>query len=122
MDYQPTKIPTNPQDLVYNSTPKKTVQLNELKDTVLLYIGGGPIHFRDTVELYALKELLVDKITSGRYSTIGLNQAHFINPTVFGSGSRFTAQNATEVNNATLTMLEGAIKWLKKGQKVWSLC
>lgn len=116
VDYQPTDIPESPQDLMYNSDMTTPVQLSELADTIVVFLTGGPRYEVDTAGIELVRSLI--DLVAPNYSLVGLQQAHFINPTVFGSGSRFTAENATEVNNATLEMLARAITWLKDEGKV----
>lgn len=109
-------MPVDPQKLIFDEK-LKDVPLSNIKDTVVVYVEGGPTHDVGADGLITINEGLVAHGLKN-YSLVAARQAHNINPTVFGSGTTFTDANAQEVNNQTINILEKVITWLKSNNKV----
>lgn len=122
--YNKMTASANVQDLVFNDT-NTDVSLSSLKDSVILYVEGGPKHLVQLEGFKGFKEAVLTGLGGAlipngfpNHSFIGMHQMHEVNPTVFGSGLAFTPQNAEEVNNQTLDMIERVVSWLKSNKKV----
>lgn len=105
---------SEPQKLIYDVN-KNDVSLSAIKDTVVVYIEGGPV-YKIGDDLNYLTQYITSSLSN--YSLVGLRQVHEMNPTVFGSGSSFTNNNAEEVNDKTLDIANTVISWLKANHKV----
>ncbi|NIF05162.1 hypothetical protein F3J23_06870 [Chryseobacterium sp. Tr-659] len=113
--YVRMEMPADPQKLIFDEN-KKDVAISAIKDTVVVFLEGGPKHEVG----YDYVKMIKEEINSKgfiNHTVVGLRQAHSTNPTVFGSGSSFTSANAEEVNNQTLNVTEKIIKWLKSNNK-----
>lgn len=111
--YIKMEMPADPQKLIYDEN-KKDVAISAIKDTVVVFIEGGPTHIAG--DLGQIKEGITSSFPN--YSVVGMRQAHNINLTVFGSGTSFTKDNAQEVNNQTMGIAEKTVMWLKSNNKV----
>lgn len=112
------------KNLIYNET-NSPISLNSLKDSVVVFVDGGPKHLIDFEEFGGFKSVVLSglngQITPNgfpNHSFIGMHQMHEVNPTVFGSGTFFTPSNANQVNTQTLDMIERVVNWLKSNNKV----
>ncbi|WP_166921745.1 alpha/beta fold hydrolase [Flavobacterium poyangense] len=117
--YVSMPVPDELQKLVYNKD-NSDVSLSKIKDTVVVYVGGGPIHIVDH-EDYDLLGKVEDGLKAEgflNHSVLGMRQAHDINSTVFASGMLFTEANAQEVNDKTVNIIEKVITWLKSNHKI----
>lgn len=126
--YSKKNLPVNIQDLIYNNS-NTTVKIQNLKDTVVLFVQGGPKHFVDFEDFNQYNSNLTSNNLENRtpvppgtgfdnHSILGIHQMHELNPSVFGSGTNFTLENAIEVNNQTIDIIEVVINWLKSNNKV----
>ena len=102
-----------------------SVSITTLKDSVIVFVQGGPEHLADIEGFSGFKPVVlsgynwtIEPNGFPNHSFIGMHQMHEVNPTVFGSGTYFTPENATQVNNQTLDMIERVIQWLKSKNKV----
>lgn len=114
----------NVENLVFDGT-SNPLSINTLKDSVVIFVEGGPKHSTNINDFNDFKSLILSGgngqiIPNGlpNHSFIGMHQMHEINPTVFGSGTFFTPENAEQVNNQTLDMIESVVEWLKANNKV----
>lgn len=114
----------NVQDLAFDGTTNP-IASTTLKDSVVLYVQGGPTHTIDIDDFNDFKSVVLTGndgviVPNGfpNHSFIGMRQMHDLNPTVFGSGTSFTPENAAQVNNQTLDMIEKVVSWLKSKNKV----
>lgn len=114
----------NVQNLVFDGT-SNPLSINTLKDSVVIFVEGGPKHSIDIEGFNGFKSLVLSGGDGNiqpngfpNHSFIGMHQMHEINPTVFGSGTYFTPNNAEQVNNQTLDMIERVVEWLKANNKV----
>lgn len=114
----------NVQNLVFDGT-SNPLSINTLKDSVVIFVEGGPKHSIDIEGFNGFKSLVLSGGDGNiqpngfpNHSFIGMHQMHEINPTVFGSGTYFTPNNAEQVNNQTLDMIEKVVEWLKANNKV----
>ena len=114
----------NASDLVFDGT-SSSVTLSSLKDSIVIYVEGGPKHLTDLTGFNGFKSAVLSGVDGNfvpggfpNHSFIGMHQMHELNPTVFGSGSFFTPENAEQVNNQTLDMIEKVVEWLKSNNKV----
>ena len=114
--YYNIALPTDPQQLVFDEDAKD-INISKIQDTVVVFIEGGPTHKAEPATLKQIKEA-INENGFPKYSVIGLRQSHNLNPTVFGSGTGFTANNAQEVNNQTIEIVEKVISWLNTNKKV----
>ncbi|WP_281231658.1 hypothetical protein [Flavobacterium gelatinilyticum] len=114
--YVNIKLTTEPQKLIYDSK-LKDVSISTIKDTVVVFIEGGPTHIASTDALTNLESIITPS-EYPNYSVVAVRQAHNMNPTVFGSGSSFTNANAQQVNDKTNEILKTVISWLKSNRKV----
>ncbi|QDK78354.1 hypothetical protein EXU85_06960 [Spirosoma sp. KCTC 42546] len=118
VSYQPTTIPSDTKTtLFYYDALDKAFDPTALKDTVVLFVAGGPRHVTDTSSTHIIDEYVQYSTGNNRWSTVGLKQAHNLNLTIFGSGTTFTDANAEEVRIANLTLMENAVKYLKSLKK-----
>lgn len=116
VDYNKLNI-AGPQNLLYDDL-NSTVNILSLKDTVVVYVDGGPQHTRTEQEQISDIKGLLSSEGLINHSFVVMKQMHNVNPTVFGSGLRFSNDNAEEVNNQTLDMIESITKLLKNNGKI----
>lgn len=113
------KIPvTNDVSKLLYDKDEKDVNTKQLKDTVLVYIQGGPIHLINYGGMLSFLDNYVQESVSKNYSFVEIRQYHDYNPTVFGSGTTFTDQIAEYSNLQTLDMIEKTVKSLKSIDKI----
>lgn len=124
VNYNEMIFSENVQNLIYDET-NKPISLNTLKDSVVVFVEGGPKHLIDFQEFGDFKTVVLSGLDGAiipngfpNHSFIGMHQMHEVNPTVFGSGTSFTPENATQVNQQTLDMIERVVVWLKANNKV----
>lgn len=125
--YRKVNYSVNANELAFDGTGN-TVDIKSLKDTVIIFIEGGPKHLQGLNDLKYMKEYILkndgypgdpsSKWYFPNHSVIGVQQMHFLNPTVFGSGKSFTESNAEEVNSQTIEMIDKVVSWLKQNNKV----
>jgi hypothetical protein len=114
----------NVQNLVFDEG-SNSLPITTIKDSVIVFVEGGPKHTIDLNEFNEFKSVVLSGgsgtiVPNGfpNHSFIGMRQMHELNPTVYGSGTFFTPNNAEQVNNQTLDMIERVVNWLKLNNKV----
>jgi hypothetical protein len=107
--YKPTIVAENGYEYLVPSSIFSPAEIpEELKDTVVVYLQGGPLNFIRKSDL--LKVGVEDAFSN--YSVVGLKQSQIVNQSVFGATTDLTPQQAKTEIDSTIRIIDEALEAL----------
>ena len=111
--YKPTNVSDNGYEYLVPSSIFSPEDIpEELKDTVVVFLQGGP---RNKISKRPLLTLGVEDAFSN-YSVVGLKQSQVVNQSVFGATTNLTPQQAKAEIDSTTRIIDESIEALQKDQ------
>ncbi|MDR9417528.1 hypothetical protein [Gracilimonas sp.] len=111
--YKPTTIDENGYEYLVPSSIFSPVEIpEELKDTVVVFLQGGP---RNSISKSQLLSVGVEDAFTN-YSVVGLKQSQVVNQSVFGATTNLTSQQAKAEIDSTIRIIDEALEALYENQ------
>lgn len=111
--YKPTTVAENGYEYIVPSSIFSPAEIpEELKDTVVVYLQGGPINSisKDQLLSVGVEDAFIN------YSVVGLKQSQIVNQSVFGATTDLTPQQAKAEIDSTIRIIDEALEALYEDQ------
>lgn len=111
--YKPTTIAENGYEYLVPSSLFSPVEIpQELQDTVVVFLQGGPLNYISKRQLLTLG--VTDAFSN--YSVIGLKQSQVVNQSIYGATTNLTPQQAKAEIDSTIRIIDEALESLYQDQ------